>query len=70
MRTLIILPVLMMLVSGCQIGTVSNSIFCEPPISTRRAAMVGAILAQGNDAVIVATEAYIRPVGAACEAFN
>ena len=61
---------LMMLVSGCQIGTVSNSIFCEPPISTRRAAMVGAVLAEGSDAVVMATEAYIRPVDAACEAFN
>ena len=60
----------MMLASGCQIGMVSSSIFCEPPISTRRADLVGAVLAQGNDAVIVATEAYIRPVDAACEAFN
>ena len=59
---------LMMLVSGCQIGTVSNSIFCEPPISTRRAAMVGAVLAEGSDAVVMATEAYIRPVAAFCDA--
>lgn len=58
----------MLLVSGCQIGTVSNSIFCEPPISTRRADMVGAILAEGSDAVVMATEAYIRPVSAACGA--
>lgn len=63
-----ILPVLMLLVSGCQIGTVSNSIFCEPPISTRRADMVGAILTEGSDAVVMATEAYIRPVAAACGA--
>lgn len=30
--------------------------------------MVGEVLAQGNEAVIVATEAYIRPLQAACEA--
>lgn len=59
---------LMTLVSGCQIGTPSNSVFCEPPISTRRAAMVEAVLAEGSDAVVVATEAYIRPVQAACDA--
>ena len=39
-------------------------------MSTRRADLVGAVLAQGNDAVTVAAEAYIRPVDAACEAFN
>jgi hypothetical protein len=56
------------LASGCQIGTVSNSIFCDPPISTRRAALVGAVLAEGSDAVVMAAEAYIRPVQAACGA--
>lgn len=58
----------MMLVSGCQTGTVNNSIFCEPPISTRRADLVGAVLAEGSDAVVMAAEAYIRPVQAACDA--
>lgn len=30
--------------------------------------MVEAVLAEGSDAVVVATEAYIRPVQAACDA--
>lgn len=32
--------------------------------------MVGAVLAQGDDVVVGATEAYIRPLQAACDAIG
>lgn len=59
--------ILTMLASGCQTGTVDSSIFCAPPIATLRADLVGAVLEEGSDAVVMAAEAYIRPVQAFCD---